>query len=67
MGTETPDHKLFAQAVICGAVGGVVMAVCIVVLVLSTGATFGQRCEAKGFAKWSDEWDQCIDRLRHAR
>lgn len=55
--------ELFKQAVVAGVVSGLVMAAFVIVFAWSTGATFGQRCEAKGYARYSDDWDACISRL----
>ena len=34
-------------------------------IVWVSGATFGQRCEAKGFINGTDEFDLCVSRLTH--
>jgi hypothetical protein len=61
---ETPARERYIQAAIVGACAGIAMAVFMIFFVYTTGATFGQRCEAKGLAKWSDEWDRCIEKFQ---
>jgi len=36
----------------------------LIAAIIAGGHTFGQRCEAKGFIKWSDEWDACVSQLK---
>jgi len=61
---KAPARERYIQAAISGVCAGIAMAVFMVLFVYTTGATFGQRCEAKGFAKWSDDWDRCIEKFQ---
>ena len=52
-------HKL---ALLSGAVLGIILAVVIIIAVIMTGNTFGQRC-AKVYTEDTQAWNECIARL----
>lgn len=51
------------QALLIGYVAGAGAATALLIAVWLSGATFGQRCEAKGYAQWSAEWERCLGEL----
>lgn len=51
---------------VVGAAGGVVGGVLLIVAVIATGNTFGQRCAEK--AKWgTPQWHQCVQDLSEGK
>ena len=46
-----------------GFIGGAVISAMIIIFVISTGQTFGQRCVSAGNIKGSPEWLECVQRL----
>ena len=51
------------QALFAGSAVGTGIAIGMLIAVWLSGATFGQRCEAKGYVQWSAEWERCVGEL----
>ena len=60
--------KAFAKSYFGSAVlAGFGLAVVMVMVIFATGQTFGQRCEADGFAVQTQSWHSCIASLQHSK
>lgn len=62
---KPPFEQRCARAVRLGFIHGVICAALLVVFVIATGSTFGQRCERANPGASKTAYDACVDRVSH--
>lgn len=56
-----------AKALLSGAAAGLAMGAVLIAVILVTGGTFGQRCQAVGFERNTPLYDECVRLLAEGR